>query len=234
MIRVWLIEDDALFRETVVDVLDAHDDVACTGQFVTCEEALAALGAAEPAARPAARPAVRHPDGPAPDVILLDLGLPGMGGIEGTSHLRAAAPQAEIVVLTVHGDSDRIFSAITRGASGYVLKPSSARDIVRAVRAAHRGESPITPRIARRILDMFPQPARAGARATNTYGLSRRERDVLELMVSGMTKRDMAQRLSLSPHTIDQHVRRIYSKLDVHTRGHAVAKAVGERLVSPP
>lgn len=215
-IAVWLIEDDALFRDTVATVLGAAEGMECTGRFVTCEEALDALSADDR----------RDDQDLLPDVILLDIGLPGMGGLEGIPRLRAAAPHAEIVILTVHEDSDRVFDAISRGASGYVLKPSTAEGIVRAVRAAHRGESPITPRIARRILDRFKG-------TPPEYGLSDREREVLELMVTGMTKRAMAEALSLSVHTIDQHVRHIYTKLDVNTRGLAVAKAVGEGLLGP-
>ncbi|MEQ9103990.1 MAG: response regulator transcription factor [Rhodothermales bacterium] len=217
-IAVWLIEDDALFRDTVAAVLSTVEDIACTGRFVTCEEALERLAAADGDSR--------ITDVQGPDVILLDIGLPGMGGLEGIPRLRTAAPQAEIVILTVHEDSDRVFDAISRGASGYVLKPSTAEGIVRAVRAAYRGESPITPRIARRILDRFKG-------TPPEYGLSDRERDVLELMVTGMTKRAMAEALTLSVHTIDQHVRHIYAKLDVNTRGLAVAKAVGEGLLGP-
>jgi DNA-binding NarL/FixJ family response regulator len=207
---VWLIEDDALFRDTVAAVLDAADTVNCTGSFVTCEEALESLNAEDTS----------------PDVVLLDIGLPGMGGLKGIPRLREAAPEAEIVILTVHEESDRVFDAISLGASGYVLKPSTAEGIVNAVLAAQRGESPITPRIARRILDVFKK------RKTE-YGLTDREREVLELMVGGMTKRSMAEKLSLSVHTIDQHVRHIYAKLDVNTRGRAVAKAVGEGLLGP-
>lgn len=208
---VWLIEDDALFRDTVAAVLGAAETVSCTGAFVACEEAIAALSA---------------DDTVAPDVFLLDIGLPGMGGLKGIPRLREAAPEAEIVILTVHEESDRVFDAISLGASGYVLKPSTAEGIVNAVQAARRGESPITPRIARRILDVFKKKK-------TEYGLTDREREVLELMVSGMTKRAMAEKLSLSIHTIDQHVRHIYAKLDVNSRGRAVAKAVGERLLRP-
>lgn len=209
---VWLIEDDALFRDTVAAVLDGADTVECTGSFVTCEEALTALNSDEAS--------------PSPHVILLDIGLPGMGGLKGIPRLREAAPEAEIVILTVHEESDRVFDAISLGAGGYVLKPSTADGIVNAVLAARRGESPITPRIARRILDVFKKQK-------TEYGLTDREREVLELMVSGATKRSMAENLSLSVHTIDQHVRHIYAKLDVNTRGRAVAKAVGEGLLRP-
>lgn len=208
--NVWLIEDDALFRSTVAAVVDAADGMTCSGQFRSFEEALEA-GAADPSAWP--------------QVLLLDIGLPGMSGVEGIAHVRAASPGTEIVILTVHEDSDKIFEAIRAGASGYVLKPSNAAGLENAVRAAHRGESPITPRIARRVLEQF-----AGAK-TPAYGLTVREQEVLQLMVDGRTKKEMASHLHLSIHTIDQHVRNVYSKLEVHSRGRAVAKAVGERLV---
>lgn len=210
--NVWLIEDDALFRSTVAAVIDAADGMTCSGQFRTFEEALEA-GATDASAWP--------------QVLLLDIGLPGMSGVDGSAHVRAASPQTEIVILTVHEDSDKIYEAIRAGASGYVLKPSNAAGLEQAIRAAHRGESPITPRIARRVLEQF-----AGVKRTPAYGLTAREQEVLQLMVDGRTKKEMADLLHLSVHTIDQHVRNVYSKLEVHSRGRAVAKAVGERLVN--
>jgi len=214
--NVWLIEDDALFRSTVAAVIDAADGMTCSGQFRSFEEALEA-GAADASAWP--------------QVLLLDIGLPGMSGVEGIAHVREASPGTEIVILTVHEDSDKIFEAIRSGASGYVLKPSNAAGLEHAVRAAHRGESPITPRIARRVLEQFAGAKKMQASDAGGYRLSAREQEVLQLMVDGRTKKEMAGVLHLSIHTIDQHVRNVYSKLEVHSRGRAVAKAVGERLV---
>ena len=209
-ITVWVVEDDALFRETVYDVVDEAEGMVCAHAFGTCEGALEALEADA-----------------APNVILMDLGLPGFSGIDGIRHIRARSPITEIVVLTVHEDTDKIFNAICAGASGYLLKPSSAEQISAAVRMAYTGGAAINPRIARKVLTMFAQTIAP----PQDYGLTRREKEVLECMVDGMTKKGMAEKFHLSFHTIDRHIRNVYAKLHVHSRGSAVAKAVKERLI---
>lgn len=209
-ITVWLVEDDPLFRETLEKLLAGTPGVVCTLSAASCEEALDALDTAS-----------------APEVVLMDIGLPGMSGIEGIRGVRARSPASHVVMLTVHEDSDRIFEALCAGASGYLLKPSSADGIVEAVRAARDGGAPITPRIARRVLDLFAQLAVPKA----DYGLTEREREVLEALVAGKTKREIAGQLFVSYHTVDMHVRNVYAKLHVHSRGRAVAKALRERLV---
>lgn len=207
---VWVVEDDALFRETVVEVVAAAGDMEAPKAFGTGEEALEAL---------------QHED--APDVVLMDLGLPGLSGLEGTRRIRKVSPTTDVVVLTVHEDTDKIFEAICAGASGYLLKPSTTGTILEAVRAAHRGEASITPKIARRVLDLFAHLAPP----QGDYGLTRREQEVLHCMVEGMTKKEMAERLCISYFTIDRHLRNVYAKLHVHSRGSAVAKALKERLI---
>lgn len=211
-VLVWVVEDDPLFRETVRDVVDEAPGMACPHAFGSCEAALDAIQSHD-----------------APNVILMDLGLPGMSGLEGIRKIRARSPITDVVVLTVHEDSDKIFEAICGGASGYLLKPSSETRIVDAVRSASAGGASINPKIARKVLTMF---ARVQAHEPLTeYGLTPREKEVLQHMVAGMTKKAMAERLFVSFHTIDRHIRNVYAKLHVHTRGSAVAKAVREGLV---
>lgn len=210
---VWVVEDDDLLRETLAVVLgDAPEfDVEA---FATAEAALAALGL-----------------GGVPDVFLTDLGLPGVSGLDALPHVRAVSPETRIVVLTVHEDEDRIVEAICSGAMGYLLKPSSAEEIIEAVRAARRGEAPITPRIAARVLAVFARLA--GARPDpDAYGLTPREREILQHLVDGASKREIAERLFLSPHTVDVHVRNVYVKLEVHSRGEAVATALRSGLAT--
>src|SRR5690606_23869215 len=137
------------------------------------------------------------------------------------------SPETRIVMLTVHEDNDRIFEALCAGASGYLLKPSSAAQIVEAVQAARAGGATINPQIASKVLDMFTRLAVPPA----DYGLTEREREVLHHLVDGCTKRRLAERLFLSPHTVDMHIRNIYAKLHVHSRSGAIAKALKERLV---
>lgn len=209
-LTVWLVEDDALFRETVEKLLGGADGIACPHAFGTCEEALDALEHAS-----------------APEVVLMDIGLPGMSGIDGIRGVRARSPASHIVMLTVHEDNDRIFEALCAGASGYLLKPSSGPQIVEAVRAARRGGAPINPKIARKVLDLFTDLAVP----RGDYGLTEREREVLECLVSGQTKQQIADDLFVSYHTVDMHVRNIYAKLHVHSRSGAVARALRERLI---
>ena len=184
----------------------------CPCAFASCEEALVALRST-----------------PTPDVILLDVGLPGMSGIEGIPHLKVLAPATHIIILTVFDDQEKVFAAICAGASGYLLKNTDEEAIANAVRAVMDGGSPISPRVARLVLQMFTSRA---VPSKHEYGLSAREREVLELMVQGLIKKEIADQLTLSYHTVDNHLRSIYAKLQVHTRGGAVAKAVSEGILS--
>ncbi len=210
MKSIWIIEDHAAFRRTLVRVLNAEEGLQCTRDFDSCEKALAALAGDD-----------------VPDAILLDVGLPGMSGLEGIRLIKECSPKTLVVVLTVFEDDDKVFSAICAGAAGYLLKTSSAAEIIQAVRDALAGGSPMTSRIARRVLDMF---ARLAPKQSD-YGLSEREKEILQLMVTGLIKKEIADRLTLSIHTVDTYLRRIYEKLEVNTRTGAVAKALKEGLV---
>lgn len=210
MNTVWIIEDHTAFRRTLMRVLNAESGLQCARDFDSCEKALAAL---------------THDE--APDLILLDVGLPGMGGLEGIRLIKERIPQTLVVILTVFEDDDKVFQAICAGAAGYLLKTSSASDITQAVRDALAGGSPMNLRIARRVLEMF---SRLAPKQTD-YGLSEREKEILQLMVTGLIKKEIADRLTLSVHTVDTYLRRIYEKLAVNTRTGAVAKALKEGLV---
>jgi DNA-binding NarL/FixJ family response regulator len=210
MKSIWIIEDHTAFRRTLVRVLNAEDGLQCLRDFDSCEKALAAL---------------QRDD--APDLILLDVGLPGMSGLEGIRLIKERSPKALVVILTVFEDDDKVFSAICTGAAGYLLKTSSVTEITQAVRDALAGGSPMTSRIARRVLDMFSKLAPK----QSDYGLSDREKEILQLMTTGLIKKEIADGLSLSVHTVDTYLRRIYEKLAVNTRTGAVAKALKEGLV---
>jgi DNA-binding NarL/FixJ family response regulator len=160
-------------------------------------------------------------------LILLDVGLPGMSGLEGIRLFKVRAPNSLIVILTVFEDDDKVFRAICAGAAGYLLKTSSVADITQAVRDALAGGSPMNPRIARRVLEMFSKLAPK----QSDYGLSEREKEILQLMTTGLIKKEIADQLTLSIHTVDTYLRRIYEKLEVNTRTGAVAKALKEGLV---
>ncbi len=209
-IHLWLIEDHKTYGERLARALNRLEGIACTQRFTACEDAFAALTTEPP-----------------PQVILLDVGLPGMSGIEGIARLRQLAPNAAIVILTVFEEDDKIFRAICAGAAGYLLKTSSTDDIAAAIRSAAAGGSPINPHIARRVLEMF---SKANV-PQKDYGLTPRETDILKLLVSGSTIKDAAAQLGIGYYTADEYIRSVYVKLQVRSRGSAIAKAVKEGLV---
>lgn len=210
-IHVWLIEDHKTYGERLARALNRVEGIACTQRFTACEDAFAALTTAS-----------------APQVLLLDVGLPGMNGIDGIARLRQLAPQMAVVILTVFEEDDKIFRAICAGAAGYLLKTSSTEDIAAAIRSAAAGGSPINPTIARRVLEMF---SKANTASQKDYGLTPRELDILKLLVTGSTIKDAAAQLGIGYYTADEYIRSVYVKLQVRSRGSAIAKAVKEGLV---
>ncbi len=212
-IQVWLIEDHKTYGERLAGALNRLAGIACPRRFTACEDALVALSEHE-----------------APQVLLLDVELPGMNGIDGIARLRQLAPRVAVVILTVFEDDDKIFRAICAGAAGYLLKTSSTEDIATAILSAAAGGSPINPTIARRVLDMFSKanPPR------KDYGLTPREKKILQLLVQGQSTKEAAAELQISYHTADGYIREIYEKLQVSTRSGVVAKALNEGLVERP
>lgn len=208
-IHIWLIEDNDSYRDALARVINGSNGLHCSRAFSSCEAALHSMKAE-----------------PAPQVILLDVGLPGMSGIEGIKHLKLNAATIHVIMLTMFDDHDKVFQSICAGASGYLLKTSPPAEITEGIREVLAGGAPMNARIARSVLEMFAKLAAP----KGDYGLTARENEVLELMVRGLIKKEIADRLSLSYHTIDSHLRNIYQKLHVHTRTGAVAKAIKERL----
>jgi len=207
---IWLIEDNPAFREATQLALSLQPQPYVCHPFVSCEKAFTAL----------------REDNPQPDVILLDVGLPGIDGITGIKQLKQLAPNALIIVLTVFNDDEKIFNAICAGASGYLLKAESLTNIGDAVEQAIAGGSPMNPQVATRVLAMFSK----FAPVKNDYGLSSREKEILEWMVTGLSKKEIASKLDLSFHTVNTFVRRIYGKLHVNCQTAAVSMAVQEGL----
>jgi DNA-binding NarL/FixJ family response regulator len=208
---VWVIEDSTLYRETVCELIEHSERLRCTQRLASCEDALMLLQEGREL----------------PRLILMDLGLPGMNGIDGTRAIRRQSPSIPVVMLTVHQSNDRIFEAICAGASGYLLKSATGDEILHGLEDVLDGGAAMDGQIARRVLDMFSRMAAPQA----DYGLSHRERQILQRLVDGRTKNQIAAQLFLSPHTIDGHVRNIYTKLHVHNRSGAVAKALREHLL---
>ena len=210
LISVWLVEDNHLFRDTVARALNDVEGMHCSQLFSSAEDALDALLG-----------------GAIPDIILLDIELPGKNGILAASQIKSITPATPIVMLTAFDDRERIFEAICAGASGYLVKNAPPLErIVDAVHEALRGGAPMTPRVAKMVLDKFAKLSKPRI----DYGLTMREKKVLELMVEGLISKEIASRLDLSYHTVDTHVRNIYTKLHVHTRISAVTKVLQERI----
>lgn len=208
-ISVWLIEDNHSFRNAVARVLGGIADIECSQAFSNAEDAIDALMG-----------------GAVPDIILVDVELPGQNGIEALKTIKSVSPATRVVMLTAFDDHDKIFHAICSGASGYLLKTASVERIVEAIHEALLGGAPFTPQVAQKVLKMFSSMAPP----KQDYGLTNRERRIIELMTQGLIKKEIADQLDLSYHTVDTHLRNIYTKLHVHSRTGAVAKAIKERL----
>jgi DNA-binding NarL/FixJ family response regulator len=202
-IKVSIIEDDAWIRENLSARIGQAQGFVCSGAYRTGEEAIVQVPA--------------H----APDVILMDINLPKMNGIECVRQLKALIPSAQILMLTVYEDSDKIFNSLLAGASGYLLKRTPQAEILEAIADVHRGNSPMTGHIARKVVQYFNQ---RGSTDTEVDKLSNREREVLEYLARGSSYKEIAGALTVSIDTVRAHIKGIYGKLHVHSRGEAVAR----------
>jgi DNA-binding NarL/FixJ family response regulator len=209
-VSVAIIEDQREVREGLRTLIDGTSGFKCVSSFRTMEEALAGISA--------------NP----PDVILTDIGLPGMSGVEGIRILRERHKAIPIVALTVYDDDDDVFNALCAGASGYLLKNTPPARLLESLREVVDGGGPMSPEVARRVIRLFRQfrpPQRA------EYHLSQQETEVLKLLVDGHHYKTAAKKLGISVNTVSFHLRNIYAKLEVHSKSEAVAKALRKGLV---
>jgi len=209
-ISLWIVEDDDLFRNTICSVINGTEDIRCEQSFSSCEDALKVLEKEY-----------------APEVVLMDIGLPGMDGTEGVKHIKSISPATDIIILTIHEEDEKVFKAICSGANGYLLKSSTGEEIILAVKEVLGGGAPMNAQIARKVLTMFSKIAAP----KGDYRLTEREKEILKLTTEGLTKQNIADKLFLSFYTIDTHLKNIYTKLQVHTRSGAVAKVLKENLL---
>src|ERR1039457_1770016 len=209
-IHVGIVEDQRLTREGLRALIDGSPGFACVGAWSSMEDALAA--------RPTAPP----------DVILTDIGLPGMSGIEGIPELQRLHPAATLVVLTVYEDNERVFQALCAGATGYLLKNTPPARLLECLRDAVSGGAPMSPEIARQVVELFRRfrpPERA------QYNLTPHEIHLLKLLVEGHSYKTAATELQVSVNTVAFHIRSIYQKLQVHSKSEAVSRALRENLL---
>jgi DNA-binding NarL/FixJ family response regulator len=209
-IHVLIIEDNAAYRKALRYALNNVGGIECRGACQSYEDAALVLDIP-----------------PAPDVILLDLGLPGKSGLEAIKDIRATAPETHVLVLTQFDDKPKVFQAISEGASGYLLKTSPTDEIIRGIREVMGGGAPLNAQIAKMVLTTFS----ANPPAQNETDLTKRETEVLRLLSDGFIKKEIADQLDISYHTVDMHVRNIYRKLQVHNLSGAVAKALKRGLL---
>lgn len=200
-IRVSIIEDDAALRKAIIERIDGDRRFDIVSDYASAEAAIKQLPQDQP------------------DVVLSDINLPGMSGIDCVGKLKPQMPKTQFVMLTVYEDSERIFQALAAGATGYLVKRASRNELLESIVSVHRGESPMSSGIARKIVASFQRTEPDG-----TDKLSPREKQVIELLAQGFLYKEIADQLQLSIPTVNGYIRSIYEKLQVHSRSQAVAK----------
>ena len=208
-LRIMIVEDDELMREQLLDVLDQSPECRCVGAFPSGEAALEEVTILNP------------------QIILMDVGLPGMNGIECLRQIKLRLPTACVIMLTVFEDDNRIFDSILAGADGYLLKRTPLSTIVASLLDVRNSGAPMTSQVARRVLDMFREaPHRA-----ETQGLTKRETEILDQIARGYSHKQIAINLFISPGTVRIHLKNIYHKLHVHSKTEAVSKIFNLRAL---
>ena len=212
-IKVALFEDNPLLRDSLVQLINASEGLICTGAFPDCSNLMRKVESAKP------------------DVILMDIDLPGMNGIEAVGQINQTYPDMVIIMQTVFNDNERIFQSITAGASGYLLKNTSPARILEAIREAATGGAPMTPSIAHKILDVF-RSKKPALPAKEQSQLNERQQEILECIFNGMSYKLIGEKLFVSVDTVRYHVKNIYEILHVHSRDELISKVKGKSLLS--
>ena len=212
-IRVLICDDHALFRRGLVMVLESEDDIEIAGEAEDGEDA------------------VRKAEELAPDVVLMDVRMPKMSGIEATRAIAETVPTTRILMLTVSDEEEDLYEAVKAGATGYLLKEISIEEVANAIRAVVTGQSLISPSMASKLLSEFNNLAKQAQQRVLVPKLTDRELQVLKLVAQGMSNREVAEELFISENTVKNHVRNILEKLQLHSRMEAVVYAVREKLL---
>jgi len=212
-IRVLVVDDHTLVREGIVGLLDSQADIEVVGRAGTAREAIDAI--------PTARP----------DVVLMDITLPGASGLVATQDIRERFPTINVVILTIHDREDYLFQALRAGAVGYVLKGAEVQELLSAVRTAQRGDVYLFPAATKRLVADYLQRDRSDEERSTYDGLSDREHEVLALIAQGMTSAQIAATLYLSPHTVQSHRDHIMAKLGLHSKAALIKYAISRGLI---
>jgi DNA-binding NarL/FixJ family response regulator len=207
-IRVVIIEDNDDYREGLFHILQNTEGFRCVGSYESIEDAFKNL--------------------PASDVVLMDIGLPGRSGIDGTRVIKKKYPDTQVVMLTVFEDNKNIFDAIVAGANGYILKKTPPQKLLSSIEDAVAGGMPMTPMVARRVVEMFKEHI---PKEQENYSLTPREQEILNQLIDGLNYNMIAEKLFISLDTVRNHIRHVYEKLHVHSKSQAVAKALKRNIV---
>ncbi len=202
--NIAIVEDNAALGNGLRKIVESAEDFRCLGVWTSAEEALTKIDAFRP------------------DVVLMDINLPGMSGIQATARLKQHLPDIQVIMVTVYRDHDQIFAALKAGASGYLLKRSTPEEVRQAIRDVRSGGAPMSAEIARRVVEAFHQPVKSPA--ADVVKLSKRETEILQLLTMGLANKEIADRVSISVETVRVHLRRVYEKLHVHSRTEAAMK----------
>ena len=203
---VAIVEDNAALGNGLRKIVESASDFRCVGVWTSAEDALKKIDAFRP------------------QVVLMDINLPGMSGIEATARIKQHLPEMQVIMVTVYRDHDQIFAALKAGASGYLLKRSTPEEVRQAIRDVRSGGAPMSAEIARRVVEAFHQPVKTPGSAAEDVKLSKRETEILELLTKGLANKEIADRLAISVETVRVHLRRVYEKLHVHSRTEAAMK----------
>jgi DNA-binding NarL/FixJ family response regulator len=204
-------EDNNDYRESLVAFLDEYEELVCCGSFANADNVIEKINSCKP------------------DVVLMDIDMPEVNGIEGLKLIRIHAPAVLVIMQTVFENNEKIFEAIRAGAHGYFLKKTPAQKLIEGIREVMAGGAPMTPVVARKVLEMYREQPETAKQAQ--FNLSERELQILSLLVKGMSYKMIADAAGISWHTVNGHFKKIYEKLHVHSATEAVKKAIDQKLI---
>lgn len=211
MIRVAIFEDNSDLRDGMFHLINGTEGYQCVGAYANCDRI------------------IRHLEDVKPDVVLMDIEMPGISGIEAVKIIKENFPDMKILMETIFEDNNKIFESICNGAEGYILKNTPPAEMLQAIKEIYEGGAPMTPSVASKVLKMFKQ--RAAFETNDSYDLTDREMEILRYLTEGMSYKMIANTCYISIETVSGHIKNIYKKLQVHSKSEAVIKALKNKMV---